>query len=226
MKSVRVGVQRVLDLSLVALAVGCGSVGYYWNSQETPPSKQERLRAARSLAHRRRVEKAFDDLAKQYDLKVDELVQKRDQMLKMREDMQSLSAKLLQRNKEVALEVEKLQKLVKVKEELQQLASSLRQQKRTLDAEVQELMKIVKIKEDLQARSTQTCSAVVRAEDELQMLSSKVQERNKVLEAEIEELMRLVKVKEELQAKSEALDEPVLTHLSDPILKKDDSVQG
>lgn len=229
----KVVAQRLLDLSLVGTAVGFGYVGYQRNTKENAAAKQkrlsalqERLRQERSLALRNRVEKNFLELAKQYDLKADDLLQKRERLLKIRDETQALSVKVLERNSEVNLEVKKLQKLVKTREELQQLASSLRQQKRTLEAEVEELKKLVKIKEDLQARSTHTCSAVVREEDELQALSSKVQERNKVLEAEIEELMRLVKVKEELQAKADALEAPVLTHLNDPVLKKDDSVQS
>lgn len=226
--------RRLVDLSLVGGAVGCGYVGYHRNAKEDAVAKQkrlsdqqERLRQQRALALRSRVEKNFLELAKQYDLKIDDLLHKREQLIKMRDETQALSMKVLERNSEVTLEVKKLQSLIKTREELKKLASYLRQQKRTLDAEMEELKKLTKIKEDLQARSVQTCSEAAREEYELQVLSSKVQERNKVLEAEIEELMRLVKVKEELQAKAEALDAPILTRLNqDPVLKKDDSVQS
>lgn len=223
---VKEGLLRLGDLSLVAMAVGCGYVGYHWNVNEDATAKQERIRSEQSIAHRRRVEKAFLRLCRQYDLKVDELTKKRDQVYKISNEAQALSAKVLQQSTEIGREIERLQKLLKVREELQQQASSLRQQKRNLDAEVQELSKLVKIKEDLKARSKGTSSTPLTDRDELQILSSTVQERNKVLEVEIEELMRLVKVKEELQAKSEALDVPVITHLGDPMLEKDDSVQS
>ncbi|MCO5595988.1 hypothetical protein L7F22_050040 [Adiantum nelumboides] len=222
---VKAGMLRLGDLSLLAIAVGCGYVGYNRNASEDPAAKQQRIRREQSLAHRRRVEDAFFQLAKQYDLKADELMKKRDEVYKIREETQTLSTKVLQHSVEVGRDIEKLQKLLKVREDLRQQASSVRQQKRTLNAEVEELSKLVKIKEDLQARSKKTTdSPPLTGNDELQILSLKVQERSRMLEAEIEELMRLVKVKEELQAKAEALDEPVITHLGDQLLKKDDSV--
>ncbi|KAI5075988.1 hypothetical protein GOP47_0008053 [Adiantum capillus-veneris] len=179
------GLLRLGNLSLLAIAMGCGYAGYNMNASEDAVAKQERIHHEQSLAHRHRVEKTFFQLARQYDLKVDELIKKRDE------------------------------------------ASSLRRQKRTLNAEVKELSKLVKIKEDLQARSKRASdSPALAANDELQILSSKVQERNRVHEADIEELMRLVKVKEALQAKAEALDEPTITRLGDPLYKKDDSVRS
>lgn len=225
--------QRLLDLSLVGMAVGCGYEGYQRNAKEDAAAKQKRLaaqserwRRQRAIASRNQVEKTLQEIAKQYDLSTDDILRRRESLLKLRDETQALSDKILKRNSEVSLEVKKLKELIRTKEELKQLASSVRQQKRTLAAEVEELKKLVKIKEDLQARSTHTCSAVAGEDDELQVLSSRVQERNKVLETEIEELMRLVKVKEELQAKAKASEAPVLTHLNDPVLKKDDSVQS
>lgn len=233
MGTARVVAQRLLDLSLVGMAVGCGYEGYQRNAKEDEAAKQkrlaaqiERLRRQRTIASRDQVEKTLQQIAKQYDLSTDDILRRRDSLIKLRDETQALSDKVLKRNAEVSLEVRRLKELLRTREELQKLASSLRLQKRNLTAEVEELKKLAKIREDLQARSTHTGSAVSGEDDELHVLSSRVQERNKVLETEIEELMRLVKVKEELQAKAKASDAPVLTHLNDPVLKKDDSVQS
>ncbi|KAI5076812.1 hypothetical protein GOP47_0008877 [Adiantum capillus-veneris] len=97
------GLLRLGNLSLLAIAMGCGYAGYNMNASEDAVAKQERIHHEQSLAHRHRVEKTFFQLARQYDLKVDELIKKRDEVYKIRDETQTLSARVLQHSVRLAV---------------------------------------------------------------------------------------------------------------------------
>ncbi|KAI5074437.1 hypothetical protein GOP47_0010398 [Adiantum capillus-veneris] len=88
------GLLRLGNHSLLAIAVGCGYAGYNMNASEDTVAKQERIHQEQSLAHRRRVEKTFFQLARQYDLKVDELIKKRDEASSLRRQKRTLNAEV------------------------------------------------------------------------------------------------------------------------------------
>ncbi|KAH7426033.1 hypothetical protein KP509_11G082000 [Ceratopteris richardii] len=215
------GLLRLGDLSLVAAAVGCGYIGYNMNSREHPGPQQKAVRRRDfTQADIRRIEETFLQLARKYDLDVKQVLQKRDEALKVKEEAATVSTKIIELNKEVSTEIEKLQKLMKLKYQLQHAIASLDQQKRSLDVEAEEISKLVKVKSDLQERYKRIC--LTPETPELQILSSMVHEKNQILEAEIEQLTRLVKVKQQLLEKFEALDQTFPSHTDDPKLKQGD----
>lgn len=128
----RFSAQRVLDISIVSLAVGCGSVGYYLNANEDEAARRKRLHEEHARRQRRRVEevkrRSFEhlkSLSKQHQEKVELLLQKRKEIVALHDEMEALNVRLQEQHKELELEIKEIRRLVKLKEELRMRSQTL-----------------------------------------------------------------------------------------------------
>lgn len=123
--------QRVFDISIVALAVGCASVGYYSNANEDKSAKRSHLQREQVRRDRLKAEESkrylekLKSVSKHYEENVELLLQKRQEMQDVLEQMQSLTGRLQKRHKELESKIEELRRLVKEKEDLQTRSQAL-----------------------------------------------------------------------------------------------------